>query len=176
MEYSDVLFGVRLSIRYHAKRREFFETLHNLSSFTAVVLGSATAWAFLGDHRLLGMTAAMVVTFFGGLELVLGTIKRSHDHTDLGRKFTELEKRLLEDRSESAVLEVERQRLDIQADEPPVLRVLSVICHNEQLRAQGFDELEDSDEFVPVTWIQRLLSQLVDFRRHAIRKGSPAVS
>ena len=42
-------------------------------------------------------------------------------------------------------------RLDIEADEPPTLSVLNVMCHNEQLRAMGRHK-----EQIPVLWYQRL--------------------
>jgi hypothetical protein len=45
-----------------------------------------------------------------------------------------------------------------------VLRVLDSICHNELLRAMGYDR----SQYVEIAWYQRLLAQFVDVREHAI--------
>ena len=60
-------------------------------------------------------------------------------HAELARKFIDLEKRFshgrdLEDKEyEEAVCE----RLEIEAGEPPILRLLDVMCHFEQTLAEG---------------------------------------
>jgi hypothetical protein len=45
-------------------------------------------------------------------------------------------------------------RLAIEVDEPPILRVLDLLCHNEQARAQG----EKQSELYPIRWHERLMA------------------
>jgi hypothetical protein len=54
--------------------------------------------------------------------------------------------------------------LAIEADEPPILRVLDAICHNELLRAMGYPKEREAQ----IAWYQRLLASFVDIREHAI--------
>lgn len=56
------------------------------------------------------------------------------------------------------------ERLNIESDEPPVLKVLDSICHNELMRAMGFPE----ERFLKIGFLQRSLSQLFDFMEHTI--------
>ncbi len=51
------------------------------------------------------------------------------------------------------------ERLEIEADEPPIKRVLDTLCHNELARAIG----EPSQE-KPVRFLQRLFANFFDFR------------
>ena len=44
------------------------------------------------------------------------------------------------------------------------LRVLDSICHNELLRAMGYDQ----SQYVEIAWYQRLFAQFIDIREHAI--------
>jgi hypothetical protein len=57
------------------------------------------------------------------------------------------------------------QRLEIEATEPPPLRVLDMICHNELCRAMDYSE----KYCVQIKWYQRYLSQLMDINDHKIK-------
>ena len=62
------------------------------------------------------------------------------------------------------------RRLEIEAGEPPPLRVLDAICHDELALAMGYDE----NERVNVSRLQRLLADYVDFNAHKLEKRAPA--
>ena len=49
-------------------------------------------------------------------------------------------------------------------DEPPVLLVLNVLCHNELLRAEG----QDKKYSARVSFFQRLLAPFVDINEQSI--------
>ena len=66
--------------------------------------------------------------------------------------------------SQAVIHRLRAGRLEIERDEPPVLRVLDSICHSELLRATGYDR----SQYVEIAWYQRLLAQFVDVREHAI--------
>jgi hypothetical protein len=48
------------------------------------------------------------------------------------------------------------ERLFIEADEPPILHILDVLCHNELMSAYGCEW----DELIYVPWYQRLQAPL----------------
>lgn len=49
-------------------------------------------------------------------------------------------------------------RLHIEADEPPIYRALDLLCHNEQMRADGHPP--DSEHWASVPLYQRLTCHL----------------
>jgi hypothetical protein len=51
------------------------------------------------------------------------------------------------------------RRLEIEADEPPILKVLDSVCHNELLRAMGYDK----SEFYRIGVVQRMLRHICVF-------------
>ncbi|MBF0426859.1 MAG: hypothetical protein HQL66_13685 [Magnetococcales bacterium] len=160
-----LLFGVQRSIRYHSRRRRFFDTWGRITDTISVVFGSTSATAiFQGWHRL-GLAAGFTVAFFSAINLAVGTVNASRTHHDLVRRFSELEKRIIANLSpsEEELVGWERTRLDIEMDEPPVLYVLDSICHNEMLRAEG-----STDPRVPIAWYQRLFANFFDIRQHTI--------
>ncbi len=61
-------------------------------------------------------------------------------------------------------------RLEIEKDEPPVLRVLDSVCHNELLLKMGYDPIKNRCEFVDIKWYQRLFMHIIDINASAIHK------
>lgn len=166
-----LLFGVRRSVRYHLRRRRFYERFRDAALFVAAASGSAAVAAFGSEltARLADSVEAAVpaaVTVMALAYLVAGSLRKARLHTDLGRRFIALERRLVaagSSPSDAALVEATQERLAIESDEPPVLRVLRVLdtlCHNELLRAMGYPR----SEFVPVSAPQRLLANWADFR------------
>ena len=100
--------------------------------------------------------------------MVLAAGQNASRHALLVRDFTRIEQCLVGDTSDDAVRSATLERLEIEATEPPVLRVLDVICHNELLRAMGYD---DPRERVKVSWFQRTAANFFDWREHTLAKG-----
>ena len=162
------MFGVRRSVRYHMRRQRFFERWHMFTSAMAVIFGSATVVMVLSKlSPWLTAGAAIIVTVFSAVDLVVGTSKAAGLHNDLARRFIALEKNmvLVGDPTEEDNRQFTADRLAIEADEPPILRVLDVLCHNELMRAMGFP---DSD-LVKVGPVRRGLAQFVDWRSGEIK-------
>jgi hypothetical protein len=61
-------------------------------------------------------------------------------HNELKRKFIELEKGMVKCQSQDrkTLNEIAAERLNIEAEEPDVVRTLDILCHNEMLAAQGY--------------------------------------
>lgn len=170
-EYWHLLFGVRRSVRYHDRRRGFYESFHTVVVFLSVIGGSATIAAFstaVGSHfpLWLKLLPAALITVLSGLDLVLGSVRKAWLHADLERRFVELE-RYLSAGPESAALVSEGwdRRLAIEVDEPPVLKVLDAMCHNELLRSERYPK----EAQVPISVWQRFFAHWFDFQEHTIQ-------
>ena len=166
-EKHDLLFGVRRSVRYHNRREMFFDRFHTITSAVNIIFGSATILSVLGDlGKVYPVVAASIVTVFSALDLVVGTAKMARMHNNLARRFIILEKEMItkKDFAEEDLQHFVGIRLDIEADEPPILKVLDSICHNELMRAMGYPK----DKWVKIRWYQRMLAQFLDIREYAI--------
>lgn len=164
----NLLFGVRRSIRYHSRRRMFFDRWQTVTSAVSVVFGSATVVTILGANSpKFAVMAAVVVTLASAVDLVVGTAKAARDHSDLAKRFISLEQAIngTQELDERTITQLENSRLDIEKDEPPVLRVLDTLCHNELMRAMGYDH----HDFKRVAWYQRFFAQFFDFREYSIQ-------
>lgn len=163
----NLLFGVRRSIRYHTRRWRFYDQVSSCCKFLSVLGGTATISAVLakfGAEWTIGF--ASIVTIFSALDLVIGSAQKARLHNDFSRQFVVLEKDMLtkEGVSKSDILEFTARRLEIEAQEPPPLRILDMICHNELCRAMGYGESEQ----VKIRWYQRLLCQIIDVGDYSI--------
>ena len=178
-DYDHLLFDVRWSVRYHARRRSHFETGHKLILFIATVLSSLTAAIFAGIfgenwEPWLKWLPAALVSAITAFSLVFGLVGRAWQHADLARQFIDLERQLEVRKKEShddLVNEITDRRLQIEATEPPVLRVMGAICYNELLCAMGYEGKKDN-VYVEITRLQRLCAPMFDlcgerFRRMA---------
>ncbi|MDN3578731.1 hypothetical protein QWZ03_18345 [Chitinimonas viridis] len=161
-----LLFDVCRSIRYHNRRRAFFDRCDMLNNVVSVVGGSVAVYGVLEQN------IKCVAVFFGGavtvssaFGLVVGFSQRARAHSDFARQYIELEKKLRKlPPSEELFREVYDARLTIEAEEPPVKRVLDVICHNDQMRAMG----HPSEEWAHVSILQRWTAQWFDWGDHRL--------
>lgn len=161
-----LLFGIRRSIRYHSRRCRFFDNVNIWCKFLSALGGTATIAAVLskfGPEWIISF--AVIVTFFSILDLVIGSAQKARLHDDFKRQFIELERDtiLKEEISRQDMLSLTARRLEIEAQEPPPLRVLDVICHNELCRAMNRESGQ-----VKVKWYQRLFCQIIDIGDHKI--------
>ena len=86
------------------------------------------------------------------------------------QKFIELQVQLMAaERSENDEFlgKLTEERLRIEANEPPVLRVLYTLCHNELARAMGYGPKEQID----VSFWQRRFAPFFDIGEHNLGKN-----
>jgi len=160
-----MLFSVRRSVRYHQRRRAFFDRLDQFSNMLSVIFGSAAIYGILEkDYQAVALTASALVTVLASINLVVGSARRAREHSDFSRRYVELEKRMIGQPDEKVLHQITTERLSIEAEEPPVLHVLNTICHNEMMRAMGYKK----EELAKIGCCQRLFAQLFDFREHVI--------
>ena len=169
--WHDLLFGVRRSRRYHMRREQFFGRFHFTAGFLTVIMGSATFATVLADLPA-GLWLAASTAIFGAIDLVGQPFSRALTHRDLTQQFTRLEREMQlpeADINEAALRKLQARRLDIEEKEPPILRILDVMCHNEEVLASGYGP----ESFKEVRWPQRVLASFFDLSVHSFQKSAP---
>jgi len=166
----NLLFSIRRSIRYHNRRRGFYDRFNLLVNAVSVVMGSTTVYGILKTQAQdIALIAAAIVTVLSAINLVVGSARQARLHHDLSKRFIALEKKIATstNRDTTKLSEWIAERLDIEIEEPPVLHVLNSICHNELARAMGYGP----EHFAKITFYQRWFAPIMDIREHAIKIG-----
>ena len=160
-------FVVQCSVRYHMRRRRFFERWSTLSSALSVVFGSATVSTLLSaDFQRVALWTAAAVTAVQILDLVIGTSRQAWIHGDLYRRFLDLEaKATLAEYTPAALAGLKASKMMIDAEEPPALRVLWHICYNEVMRSMGYEQ----SQLLRIPVLSRWLAHYLDFGDESIR-------
>lgn len=157
VDVETLLFNVRLSIRYHNRRRSWFDMLNLGANALSVILSAGAIAALRVNADYLAVWCAIAITVVSGFNLVLRTSERARQHHDLVRRFIALEQKVLPARDDQFT-SLYAEKLSIEADEPPPLNVLGLICHNDQVRAEGIGE----ERKIKLRLWQRWLCQVVD--------------
>ena len=168
-DWEGLLFDIRRSVRYHNRRRAFFDRLDQTTNVLSLVFGSAAIYGVLSHANAnWAVLSAAVVTIFSAVNLVVGSSQRARAHFDFARQYFELERKMIMvlDVSETVLRDITAERLSVEKNEPPVLKVLDCICYNEQLRAMDYP----LDQMVAVGFWQRMLSPVMDFQASKLRK------
>ena len=178
-EFDDLLFGVRRSVRYHSRRQKFFQNCHTLLMIFTMVAASLTFAANYPSSTLAESWPDWImhwlpalIALFAIVDVVIGFSNKAWRHGDFMRGFNDLQcemeaLHLKGNASADDVARLTKERLRIEADEPPVLHVLNTICHNELMRAMGYRQ----DEMVKITFFQRLLAPFFDWREQRLDYG-----
>ena len=167
--FDDLLFHVLCSIKYHARRRRFFENVNNVALFVAFLFSTATMSSLLdipagasGLLAFLGELPAVATSVLIGLSLVGRVGTKANDHNDLKRRFIRLQQRMERDHGEvdeALVGELAEERLAIEADEPPINRVVHARCYNEVVKS--LKTVQDTDKrFIKIRWWHRVFGWL----------------
>ncbi len=167
-KHHDLLFGVCRSIRYHSRRQAFYESIDRWTNLLLLLLGSGAIALALENRPAWILSVGFSVSVISGLKLVYAFGSKAGKHGQFVKDFTRLEKQLRTETSEEIITAVTQERLNLEASEPPVMRVLDVLCHNELIRAMGYD---NEEEWVRVPWWQRLTANLFNYGEHRLEKG-----
>lgn len=170
--WNDLKFGVRRSIRYHLRRRKFYDTLGFLTNFLTIITGGGVIVSVCGDkNKLLVVLFGALTGIFSAIDLLIGSSVKARDHHDFVRKFSELERKMVkadEAVDSKDIIKLTNERLEIEENEPPVYRVLDADCHNEMVTALGKPE----SELVNIEWYQRLFMHIIDIAPNKLRKST----
>lgn len=166
----ELLFSVRRSIRYHNRRRSFYDRFNLFVNAFSLIMGSATVYGTLkAQAQEVALIAAGLVSVFSAINLVIGSARQARLHHDLCKRFIALEKKISAATEPDAakLAEWTSERLDIETEEPPVLHILNCMCHNELARAMGYGP----EHFAKISFYQRWLAPFMDIREHSIKIG-----
>ena len=157
-----VLFGARKSIRYHQRRRAFFEGMHAIAVAAQVIAGSSAVAAVMGDSALLGAGLAATAAILAALDLTFGVTRRATRHAALAQQFAQLERDMVPHEHHEGVdgalaTGFRQRRLEIEEREPPKLRVIDLLCHNE-LVASTYRH----DKLYPIGLVRRCIGHFLD--------------
>lgn len=167
-ESYSLLWAVRRSIRYHARRQSSFESRHKWTNALQLLFGSAAVAAFLGQNPSgWGLWPAIAVTALAAADLVFGFDRMARLHMDLTRQWNQLEKQLTiaPPTDDKALIRYKADRLELDMKEPPVKRVLNLISHNEVVLATGREEF-----LYKIRWWQRTLANFWDINDQQIKR------
>lgn len=149
-EHYALLFDVRRSIRYHDRRRAFYERLHHVTSLLTILL----AGSVLFDLAKEGETAAWLVwvstaaALLAAVDMVIGYAKQSSLHSSLRERFANLEIEMISGSDNGDCwVGYQKERLLIEKDEPAVYPVLDGLCRNELLIAEGYSKKDTPEYF-----------------------------
>jgi hypothetical protein len=156
IEWDELLWAIRRSVRYHSRRADFFGSSVKLLAAISMFAGFGTMASVIGDSKTLSMAFGIAVALFSSVSLAFGFAFKEQSHIDLKRKFADLEKSMVgtEYPDRKTLSEKTAERLTIEADEPSVVRTLDIICHNELVRAQG------SGRLARIGWLRSLFCQI----------------
>ncbi|MDB6064205.1 MAG: hypothetical protein JWR26_413 [Pedosphaera sp.] len=165
----ELLFGVRRSIRYHTSRKRFFDRFRKFITFLTAALGVTTLTMLLSNIQpIWPMVTAVLVSLFATIDLILNTAEGARLHGELARRFIELEMDIVlagETLDDAQLRQFAGRRLRISMEEPPIMRVLDCVCHNELVEAMGHGSIYE----VKVTRTQRFFANFWDISPREIR-------
>lgn len=162
---ADLDFAIEKSMRYHQRRRGFYDSTHKVIMFFVVLAGSA---AFSGIGEFFGAIAAALAA----ADLVWGPSHKARGHEMLFRRFSELaiEIRTAAEPSRPAYEKWIQARINIETNEPPIYWALEADCDNEVRRAWGKDS-----ELVNIRWLSRWTMYLLRHEKAHYEMMSRAV-
>lgn len=149
-EQYGLLFDVRRSVRYHDRRRAFYEQLHHFTSFLTILMAGSVFFDLAKPGETAGwlLGISVLAAIFAALDMVIGYSKRASLHNNLRERFALLEiDMVMGDTEEATWSNYWRDRLMIEKDEPPLYKVLDGLCRNELLEAEGYKRKTNSDQF-----------------------------
>lgn len=162
-EQYGLLFDVRRSVRYHDRRRAFYEQCHHLTSVLTILLAGSVLFdiAKPGESPWWLMAISAMGAILAAIDMVVGYSKHASVHGSLRERFVALEISMIEGANDEALWDqYQKSRLLIEKDEPPIYRVLDLLCHNELAEAEGYKRAENPEQFFRANWWQQLTSQL----------------
>lgn len=152
-------FNLGRSIRYHSRRRKFFDFWDKLTTFCSLIFSSTATYGVLSTDERITLVSGAVVTVLSSFSLVIGFANKARDHFDFVKQYSLLERESMKEvLSEELLKNINDAKLAIESTEPPILHVLNEMCWNEEAKAQGILP----EEWRKIEWYQRLFSSFFD--------------
>ena len=159
-ERYSIINGAQVSALYHQKRERFFDLMDK--NITAIAIISSSSAIASISHPWVMAFFSLVIAITSTFSLVFGFSDKAKKHADLAKRY----KLLLADIYIQHIDELTQPLINswqeafyrIEAEEPPSLGALVIICQNELAAASGHD-----DYIVPLTKSQKILAHFFDF-------------
>jgi hypothetical protein len=163
-----LLFDMRRSARYHDRRRAFFEVLHKITSVLTILLAGSVIFGIAHDGAkdpAWLVSVALAASLLSAFDLVVGYANKAALHRELKNRFSALQISILcGGATEDEWIAHERERLQIEQDEPPVYRALDLLCHNELLKAEGYSPETYEAQRGRLNWLEKATSQFIKWQ------------
>lgn len=175
----ELRLSVEISVRYHNRRRSFFDFLHKCVVAVGLIGGSAAFFVIWNDYstqtgwpREVGLYGALAIAIFHALDLVVGFASMGRLHQSLYQRFILLAADMDEnaDREEQLLGRWMARKQQIEHDEPSPFHVVSALCRNEVFESTGRDR--DREFIHPVPPMRRLFAHF--FRQAGFVPTGPA--
>lgn len=178
-EFDDLLFHVICSVKYHSRRRQFYENVSNVMLFLAFLYSTATISSLLDVFVVAHINLpAIVISVLLGITLVGRVGVKANDHNDLKRRFIRLQQSMELGRAtmdETKIAGWREQRLQIEMDELPINRVVHAQCYNEVVKS--LKNLRDTEKrYVKIGFRHRAFGWITRAFDDSLKLGEPAKS
>ena len=177
--FDELIFHVDCSIRYHSRRRRFYENVQQMALFVGFMFASGSFVSILNQlsDSWLSYGLPLLGASFVGIVLVGRPGAKANDHNDLKRRFIDLQCKMEMNRSNVTnvcVANWRAERLAIEADEPPVNRVAHALCYNELVRSKPDENFPSGKRrFVVVKLRHRLFGWATRLFDDGLELGKP---
>ena len=129
-----LLFGIRMSIRYHAKRQGHFRIIGQSLNFLLLVLGSgavAVAISEISEYVYLKIGIGIGIAAISSIKIAFDPSNKAAVHRQFLKDYSQIEEELALAADEKTARKCYRKRLQLESREPATLINLSFICYNE---------------------------------------------
>lgn len=156
---SDIEFYIGKNLRYHAKRRDFFERWDNATKILNYIIGSATIVAILAkQYELYAVLCNVLILILSAFDSFIGFGNKARDYKEFYQAYKKLEIKLRGLKTEDEI-NLLRQEIDkIELNEPNTLIVLMEKCWNEEVIYQRYGK----ENLRQIAWWQSLFAQYFD--------------
>lgn len=154
----EIRFRIGISRRYNSRLADHYGRLDNLATVINLIGGSTAFANLLGQQTQLALYASLSVMVMSAFSLSFRWADKARLYDDLYRQYTRLNERLIrtgDDAPGLALREIEADFVTIEASEPAIRNALMIVCHNEEVEAQGATDKH------PLRWWQRMFATMV---------------
>jgi len=133
-------FRLGVSRRYNARLAAHYAGLANFATVASLIGGSVAFANALGGLSGAALSASVVVTAASAFSLVFRWSDKARAHTDLYRRYTRLQERLVragEQPAPDIIRDIRADLLSIEEDEPAPKTAFMLMCHAEEEGSLG---------------------------------------
>lgn len=141
-EIWELRFHIARSIRYHDKKRAWFDVLNKVAQIIALVASSAAVINLIkeeaNDEFALWFSAIAATATL--VNLVMGSAAKFFTYSELKKRFVELDSKLdklTASPTEAGIVALWQEIKAVEKDEPPISKILNIRAHNAAVDALG---------------------------------------